>query len=95
MASPLPVIASGILLKVNRRDLAAIVVGGWFVWGALQMGRSPGNWQRPFPGSTVLVLYANWYSRKSRQSAIVILLPCVMILLPGVAMLRAFHDADT
>ena len=84
VAVPALIIALAVLMKVDWRQFWGIVLGGWLVWGTVQMGTPVGFWQGTFLGATVLMIYANWYARRFSVPAAVILLPCVLILIAAI-----------
>jgi uncharacterized membrane protein YjjB (DUF3815 family) len=65
------------------------------VWGVLQFGNLFGFWQGTFLGAAVLVIYSDWVARRFSLSHAVITLPCVMILVPGLAALNALQIGNT
>ncbi len=94
VAVPALIIALAVLMKVDWRQFWGILLGGWLVWGAVQLGNPFGFWQGTFLGATALMIYANWYGRRFSLPSAVILLPCVMVLVPGFAALNALHAAN-
>jgi len=94
VAAPLLVVALAVLMRTHVRNIASILVGGWLVWGSLQLGNLVGFWEGTFLGAAVLVVYGSWYGRRYKIPSAVVILPCVMILVPGLAALRAMDVAD-
>lgn len=95
VAVPVLVIAFVVLMKAEWRHLWFTLAGGWLVWAALQAGNGFGFWQGTFLGATALTIFANWCASRFRMPAAVVLLPCVMLLVPGRAALQALYVADT
>ncbi len=94
-AAPGLVIGLAVLFKVNWRNFGAILLGAWLTWGAMQLGNPLGYWQGTFFGATVLLIYTRWYAHWFGLPFLVILLPCVMILVPGLAALEALQKIQT
>ncbi len=92
---PLLVIGLAILFRVPKRELGWVLLGAWAVWGGMQAGNAFGSWQGSFLGAAALVLFANLCYRIFRVSVAAIVLPGIMVLVPGVATLRALYAAQT
>jgi len=59
------------------------------------LGGQWGFWEGTFLGALVLGVYANWFQGKLRIPAEAILLPDIMLLVPGSTALRAAYLAAT
>lgn len=92
---PLLMIGLAILFQVRARDLGWVLLGGWVVWGGVLLGNPFGFWQGTFFGAAALNVFASLCQRRFRLPAPVVLLPGIMILVPGVATLRALQTAQT
>jgi len=92
---PLLVIGLAVLFRVPKRELGLVLLGAWVVWGGMQVGNTFGSWQGTFLGAAALVLFANLCYRAFRVSVAAIVLPGIMVLVPGVAALRALYAAQT
>jgi len=92
---PLLVIGLAILFRVSKRHLVWPLLGSWIVWGGMQIGNTFGAWQGTFLGTVALLLFAHACFRLVRISTAAIILPGIMVLVPGVATLRALYAAQT
>jgi len=92
---PLLVIGLAILFRVPKRHLVWPLLGSWVVWGGVQIGNAFGAWQGTFLGTVALLLFAHASYRLVRISAAAIILPGIMVLVPGVATLRALYATQT
>ncbi len=85
----------GITMNVGHRSLWAVILGGMVVWGAMQLGNLLGYWQGTFLGAAAMMLFAHWFSMRFNLPNIVIILPCVMLLVPGLSALQALYIGGT
>ena len=90
---PLLVGGLSILFQVRARDLRWVLLGGWLVWAGVQFGNPFGFWQGTLLGAAVLNIFASFCYRRLGLPMSVVLLPGIMILVPGVASLRALYYA--
>ncbi|MCA6073467.1 threonine/serine ThrE exporter family protein [Fulvivirga sedimenti] len=81
----------GITMNVAHRSMWAVILGGMAVWGAMQIGNLMGFWQGTFMGAAAMMLFAHWVYMRFKLPNIVILLPCVMLLVPGLSALQALY----
>jgi uncharacterized membrane protein YjjP (DUF1212 family) len=91
---PVLVIGLAFLFRVMPQNLGLVLAGGWLVWAGVQMGNVFGYWQGTFLGAVILTVYARLASARFRISSATILLPVIMILVPGYAFLRALYIAN-
>jgi len=93
--APLLVLGLAILFRVRRRDLVWPVLGGLVIWIGVEAGSGLGIWQGTFIGAFLLMSASLTFARISKLPATVILLPAAMLLVPGVAALRAIYVGQT
>lgn len=91
---PVLVIGLAVLFRVLPKNLVFVLAGGWLVWAGVQMGNVFGYWQGAFIGAVILTVYARFSSGRFRVPSAIILLPVIMILVPGYAFLRALYLAN-
>ena len=88
---PLLVTGLAILFGVPKRQLVWPLIGSLIVWGGIQTGSTFGPWQGTFLGSLALMLFAYSSNRLMHISSAAIYLPGIMVLVPGVAALKALY----
>jgi uncharacterized membrane protein YjjP (DUF1212 family) len=88
-----------VVFQVSPRQAPWAVVAGLLAYGGLELGGRAGIWQGPFLGALALGLFAGLFVRlRSRASPLIVVLPGILILVPGVAAyasLRALDSAPT
>lgn len=89
------VIGYVVVLRVPPRYAGWTIVGGLLVWLGVTIGAEMGFWQGSFLGALLLGLYSSGFASRTAQPASTLTLSCVMILVPGVAVLMGLHDAAT
>ncbi len=80
------------VFQVPRRDLAWVLLAGGLAYLGVQIGNQLGNWQGAFLGAMLLGFYASVYVLRLRRPGSVVVLPGIMILVPGAA---AYFGLDT
>lgn len=93
--APLLVLSLAILFRVRRRDLVWPLLAGILVWASVEAGARLGAWQGTFIGAFVLMSASKLFVRVSRLPEAIILLPAVMLLVPGLAALKAIYVGQT
>ena len=93
--APLLVLGLAILFRVRRKDLVWPVLASVVVWFGVETGSGLGIWQGTFIGTFLLMSASRAFARVSKLPELIILLPAVMVLVPGVAALRALYDGQT
>ena len=93
--APLLVLGLAILFRVRLKDMGWPLLAGIVVWAGVQLGAGFGYWQGTFIGAFLLMGGARLFARLSGLSATIILLPAVMLLVPGVAALGALYDVQS
>jgi len=92
---PVLVLGLAILFRVRRRDLGWPLLGALIAWLGVEAASGLGFWQGTLIGAFLLVSASRQFERRKGLPAATILLPAVMVLVPGVAALRALYDAQT
>jgi len=80
------------VFQVRRRDIGWVLVAGGFAYLGVQVGDQLGNWQGAFWGALLLGIFTSLYALRLRRPGSVVMLPGIMILVPGVA---AYFGLDT
>jgi len=93
--APVLVLGLAILFRVRRTDLVWPVLGGLLVWLGVELGSGLGFWQGTFIGAFLLISASRLFARASGLPSSIILLPAVMLLVPGVAALKALYVGQT
>jgi len=88
------VLGLSVLFRVRRKDLVWPLLGGLVVWVGVELGSGLGFWQGTFIGAFLLMFAARLFARVSKLPSEIIMLPAVMLLVPGVAALRALYDVQ-
>jgi len=88
---PLLLVSMGILYGVLPRDLWLVIGCGLCVWAGVQVGNIFGFWQGTFLGAIILALYARIAARRFRIPISTVLLPVVLILVPGLGFIQALY----
>ena len=92
---PVLILGLAILFRVRRRDLWWPVIGGILVWLGVEAGATLGFWQGTFIGAFLLLCASKVFTRLTKLPPSIILLPAVMLLVPGVAALQALYIGQT
>lgn len=91
---PLLVLGLAILFRVQPKDIVWVSIGGLLTRAGIQMGKPIGYWQGTLLGALLLCVYANWSQRKIQILGAAILLPDIMLAVPGAVALRAVSLAE-
>ena len=84
-----------VVFQVPPRRAPWAVAAGLFAYGGLELGTRAGTWQGPFLGALALGLFAALFVRVGdRASPLVVVLPGVLILVPGVAAYASLGSLD-
>ena len=84
-----------VVLRVPLRYAAWTIVGGLVVWLGVTIGAEMGFWQGSFLGALLLGLYSSGFARHTALPASTVTLSCIMILVPGAAVLMGLHTTAT
>ncbi len=88
------VLGLSILFRVRRKDMLWPLLGGLVVWLGMEGGSRLGYWQGTFIGAFLLMYASLLFHRVSRLPSEIILLPAVMLLVPGVAALKVLYEVQ-
>ena len=81
-----------LIFQVRPRDLVWVILGGIIAYTGIVIGGQFGNWQGSFLGALGLGIYSTLVVDRLFLPSSVIMLPGIMILVPGVA---AYFGLDT
>ena len=95
VAAPMLVLGLAVLFRVRRKDLVWPLSAGVLVWAGVGLGSELGFWQGTFIGAFLLTLAGQVFSRVKRLPADIILLPAVMLLVPGFTALSAMYKGQS
>ena len=73
------------VFQVRPPDVAWVILAGALAYAGVTIGGQLGNWQGSFLGAFMLGFYASLYSLLLRRPSSVVMVPGIMILVPGVA----------
>ena len=85
----------GFAFQVRRSDLGWAVLAGVLAYSGVLIGGQFGNWQGSFLGALMLGIYASLYTFRLRRPSSVVMLPGIMILVPGVAAYFGLNTLQT
>jgi uncharacterized membrane protein YjjP (DUF1212 family) len=83
------------VFQVRPRDLFLPLTVGMLTWGGVMLGNMVGYWQGSFLGALIMVVWGNGIALRLHRPAAVILLPCVLILVPGASAYRGLSILST
>ncbi len=85
-----------VVFQVSPRQAPWAIVAGLFAYGGLELGGRAGVWQGPFLGALALGLFAGLFVRiRDRSSPLIVVLPGILILVPGVAAYSSLRALDS
>jgi uncharacterized membrane protein YjjB (DUF3815 family) len=88
---PLLLVSNGILFGVPRDNLWLVIVCGVLVWAGVVAGNTFGFWQGTFFGAIILAFFARIAARRFSMPLSTVLLPGILMLLPGYTFIRALY----
>ena len=83
------------VFQVRLPDLGWVILAGGFAYVGLLIGGQFGNWQGSFLGALLLALYTRLFSFRLHRLSSVVMLPGIMILVPGVAAYFGLNTLQT
>jgi uncharacterized membrane protein YjjP (DUF1212 family) len=92
---PLLVVGMGILYGVLPKNFWLIIVCGVLVWAGVQAGNTLGFWQGTFLGAIILAFYARIAAPMFKIPLSTVLLPVVLMLVPGLAFIQSLYMFNT
>ena len=81
--APILPLCIAIQFGVSPRKLWLVVSGALLVWAGVQWGELLGSWHGPFLGAIILVVFSRLSALRFKMTPLTIILPVVMILVPG------------
>jgi uncharacterized membrane protein YjjP (DUF1212 family) len=88
---PVLLISNSILFGVSWDRLWLVIVCGLFVWAGVTLGNTFGFWQGTFLGAIILALAARIAARRFSIPLATVLLPIVLILVPGYTFIQVLY----
>jgi uncharacterized membrane protein YjjP (DUF1212 family) len=83
------------VFEVRQRDLGWVIFAGLLAYAAVLVGGQLGNWQGSFLGALILGLYTSLFTARLHRPGSVVMLPGIMILVPGVAAYFGLNTLQT
>ena len=83
------------VFKVRLVDLVWVVLAGELAYASVLIGGQLGNWQGSFFGALILGLYTSLFVYRLHRPGSVVMLPGIMILVPGVAAYFGLNTLQT
>ena len=93
--APLLVVGLAVLFRVPKKHLVWTIIGAWVTWCGVIAGSPAGYWLGTFLGAILLFLFGNLCYRMRYSSIPAIVLPGIMLLVPGYSTLRALYIGQT
>jgi uncharacterized membrane protein YjjP (DUF1212 family) len=85
-----------VVFQVSPRQAPWAITAGLLAYGGLELGGRAGVWQGPFLGALTLGLFAGLFVRfRDRASPLIVVLPGILILVPGVAAYASLRALDS
>lgn len=92
---PFLLISNGILFGVSPSRFWLLILCGLLLWAGLLAGKMLGFWQGFFFGAIILTVYARVSADRFRTTLSTILLPAVLMLVPGYDFIQALYLLNT
>jgi uncharacterized membrane protein YjjP (DUF1212 family) len=83
------------VFEVRRADIGWVILGGGIAYVGMLIGNQFGNWQGSFLGALLLGLYTSFFNSRLQRPGSVVMLPGIMILVPGVAAYFGLNTLQT
>lgn len=77
------VLGLAVIFKAEVRDYPWIAISGLLAYAGIILGAPIGYWEGSFGGAMLAGLYASLFARQSRRPSSIVLIPAVMVLVPG------------
>ncbi|MEE4239270.1 MAG: threonine/serine exporter family protein [Anderseniella sp.] len=84
-----------VVFKVRMADLGWVVLAGGLAYAGVLLGGQLGNWQGSFFGALILGFYTSLLSSRLHLPVSVVMLPGIMILVPGAAAYFGLNTLQT
>ncbi|MDO9326373.1 MAG: threonine/serine exporter family protein [Methanoregula sp.] len=92
---PFLLVSNGILFGVSPSRLWLVVLCGLIMWAGVRAGDMLGFWQGSFFGAIILTVYASIAASRYKIPLSTVLLPVVLLLVPGFAFIQALYEMNT
>ena len=93
--APLLPLCIGIFFNVSPHRLWLVAAGALLAWTGIEWGNLWGLWQGAFFGALVLAIYARLSALHFNIPQSTVLLPCIMILVPGMGFINFLYALQT
>jgi uncharacterized membrane protein YjjP (DUF1212 family) len=84
-----------LIFQVRPQDMSWVLLAGGIAYGGQLLGSQLGTWQGPFFGALGLGIYAGLLTWKKHRPSSVVMLPGIMILVPGIAAYFGLNTLQT
>lgn len=84
-----------LIFQVRPQDMGWVLLAGGVAYGGQLLGSRFGDWQGPFFGALALGIYAGLLTLKLHRPTSVVMLPGIMILVPGIAAYFGLNTLQT
>lgn len=89
------VVGLAITFQVRPKDFRWTVLAGVLAYAGVVIGSQAGFWQGSFVGALLLGVYANLFAWRLGRPTSIVMLPAVVVLVPGVAAYRGLNAVET
>ncbi len=93
--APILPLCIAIQFGVSPRRLWLVVSGALLVWAGVQLGGLLGSWQGAFLGAVILAVFSKLAALRFKTTSLTVILPVVMILVPGFAFVSFLYTLQT
>ena len=93
--APILPLCIAIQFGVSPRRLWLVVSGALLVWAGVQSGGLLGSWQGAFLGAVILAVFSKLAALRFKMTPLTVILPVVMILVPGFAFVSFLFALQT
>ena len=88
-------LALAFVFQVRPSDIGWVILAGAVAYVGMLIGGQLGNWQGSFLGALLLGLYTSLFNSRLHRPGSVVMLPGIMILVPGVAAYFGLNTLQT
>ncbi len=92
---PFLLVSNGILFGVSPARLWLVILCGVIVWAGVRAGNTLGFWQGSFFGAIILTVFASVAAVRFKIPLSTVLLPVVLLLVPGFTFIQALFQMNT
>jgi uncharacterized membrane protein YjjP (DUF1212 family) len=87
--------ALAFVFQVRPTDMGWVILAGALAYVGMLIGGQLGTWQGSFLGALLLGLYTSLFNARLRRPGSVVMLPAIMVLVPGVAAYFGLNTLQT